>query len=176
MRRAAAGDQVAFRSLVVQYQNVVFGVAFTVLGDVHDAEDAAQEAFLRLHRSLSRYRGDAALGTWVFRLSLTAALDRRRWLARRRASSAAELPPTTVDAGVPPEVHAEARALLKAMARLAPALRAPLVLREVYGYPYAEIAAQLGTPVGTVKAAVHRGRAALLEELRGRMTPEGEDE
>jgi RNA polymerase sigma-70 factor (ECF subfamily) len=173
IQRAAAGDADAFREIVLRYERLVFGVAYTVLGDSYDAEDAAQEAFLRLHRGLPRYRGEAAFGTWVFRLAVTAALDQRRWLSRRAGVPLDTLP------GSPqatPEQRAEAEQLLTAMAALSAALRAPLVLREVYGYEYAEIAALLGKPVGTVKAAVHRGRAALVEELgRGRAL-EGEGE
>ena len=171
IQRAAAGDTDAFHSLVQRYQRLVLGVAYTVLGDWHDAEDAAQEAFLRLHRGLPQYRAEAAFGTWVFRLAVTAALDQRRRLWRR-AGAPLGPPPGLPEAT--PEQRAEAAELLAAMAALSAALRAPLVLREVYGYEYAEIAALLGKPVGTVKAAVHRGRAAVLEKLERRRAPEGE--
>jgi RNA polymerase sigma-70 factor, ECF subfamily len=171
IQRAAAGDTGAFREIVLRYERLVFGVAYTVLGDSYSAKDAAQEAFLRLHRGLPRYRGDAAFGTWVFRLAITAALDQRRW-SSRRAVVPLETPPASLQAT--PEQRAEAQELLTAMAALSAALRAPLVLREVYGYEYAEIAALLGKPVGTVKAAVHRGRATLVEELGRRRAPEGE--
>jgi len=171
IQRAAAGDNDAFREIVRRYERLVFSVAYTVLGDACEAEDAAQEAFLRLHRGLSRYRGEAAFGTWVFRLAITAALDQRRWLSRRALVPLDPLPATPQ---ATPEQRAEAEELLAAMAALSAALRAPLVLREVYGYEYAEIAALLGKPVGTVKAAVHRGRATLVEELGRRRAPEGE--
>jgi RNA polymerase sigma-70 factor (ECF subfamily) len=171
IQRAAGGDADAFREIVLHYERLVFGVAYTVLGDSYDAEDAAQEAFLRLHRGLPRYRGEAALGTWVFRLAVTAALDQRRWLSRRAVVPLDTLPASPQ---ATPEQRADAEELLTAMAALSAALRAPLVLREVYGYEYAEIAALLGKPVGTVKAAVHRGRAALVEELERRRAPEGE--
>jgi RNA polymerase sigma-70 factor (ECF subfamily) len=174
VERAAAGDVAAFRSLVERYERLVFGVAYTVLGDRCEAEDAAQEAFLRLHRSLPRYRAEAAFGTWVFRLAVTAALDQRRRLLRRAAVRPDPPPMQAPEAS--PEQWAEAAELLAAMAALSSALRAPLVLREVYGSEYAEIAALLGKPVGTVKAAVHRGRAALLQELQRRRMPEGEEE
>jgi RNA polymerase sigma-70 factor (ECF subfamily) len=159
--RAVAGDTAAFGAIVVRYQQLVFSVAYLVLGDVAEAEDAAQEAFLRLYRALPRYRAEAAFGTWVFRLAVTAALDHRRRLVRRPAVPHAEVPLAVAgEAGA--EQLAEARELLAAIARLSPALRAPLVLRAVYGYEYAEIAALLGKPVGTVKAAVHRARQVLM--------------
>jgi RNA polymerase sigma-70 factor (ECF subfamily) len=171
IRRAADGDTDAFREIVRRYERLVFSVAYTVLGDVCEAEDAAQEALLRLHRGLARYRGEAAFSTWVFRLAITAALDQRRWSQRRTTVSSDPLPEAPQ---ATPEQRAEAHELLTAMAALSPSLRAPLVLREVYGYEYAEIAALLGKPVGTVKAAVHRGRATLVEDLGRRRAPEGE--
>lgn len=171
IQRAATGDASAFREIVLRYERLVFGVAYTVLGDPYEAEDAAQEAFLRLHRGLPRYRGEAAFGTWVFRLAITAALDQHRWLSRR---AVVPLDPLPQSPQATPEQRAAAAELLTAMAALSAALRAPLVLREVYGYEYAEIAALLGKPVGTVKAAVHRGRAVLVEELGRRRAPEGE--
>jgi RNA polymerase sigma-70 factor, ECF subfamily len=172
IRRAAGGASDAFRGLVLRYERLVFGVAYTVLGDRHEAEDAAQEAFLRMHSALPRYRAEAAFGTWVFRLAVTAALDQRR-RASRRATALMDSPPIELREATP-EQRAEAAELLGAMAALSPALRAPLVLREVYGYEYAEIAALLGKPMGTVKAAVHRGRAAVVEELQRRRAPGGE--
>jgi RNA polymerase sigma-70 factor (ECF subfamily) len=169
LTRAAAGDPAAFRALVERYQHLVFGCAYTVLGDRQDAEDAAQDAFLRLHRSLGGYRGEAQFTTWLFRLAVSAAVDHRRRRQRRFSAAATDAMPEVLGR---PDVSAgdreRARRLLEAMAELPPAQRAPLALREVYGYEYGEIAALLGRPVGTVKAAVHRGRQALREALERR--------
>jgi RNA polymerase sigma-70 factor (ECF subfamily) len=100
------------------------------------------------------------------RLAVTAAIGHRRRRLRRICATTADAVPEVV-AG--PEVSADerevARRLLATMAQLPPAQRKPLVLREVYGYEYAEIAALLGRPVGTVQAAVHRGRRALRAAL-----------
>jgi RNA polymerase sigma-70 factor (ECF subfamily) len=169
LERATAGDRDACRSLVERYQGMVYGVAVSVLGDAGEAEDAAQEALLRVFRGLRRYRGEAAFTTWVFRVAVNAAVDQAR---RRRRTIFA--PPRDLDAVLPrlapgadqtAERAERCRRILAAMGRLRPALRRPLVLREVYGLGYEEIGSLLGRPVGTVKAAVHRGRAALLVEL-----------
>jgi RNA polymerase sigma-70 factor (ECF subfamily) len=168
LERAAAGDREACRAVVERYQGMVCTVAANVLGDAGEAEDAAQEALLRVFRGLRSYRGEASFTTWVFRVAVNAALDQAR---RRRRSF---LPPRDPDAAplqlAPgPEQTAEqlerCRIVLAAMGRLRPAVRHALVLREVYGLDYEEIGDLLGRRLGTVKAAVHRGRAALLAEL-----------
>jgi RNA polymerase sigma-70 factor (ECF subfamily) len=168
LESAAAGDREAARLLVGRYERMVYGVAVNVLGDAGEAEDAAQEAFLRVFRSLSRYRGESSFTTWVFRVAVNASLDQER---RRRRGFA---PPRDPEAALPlltpgPEQTAEdlerCRSVLAAMRGLQPALRRPLVLREVYGLGYEEIGLLLGRPLGTVKAAVHRGRTALLAAL-----------
>ena len=83
--RASRGDQAAFSALVEHYQHEVYTAAYLLLGNAQDAEDAAQEAFLRAYRGLARYRGEAAFGTWLFRVAVRAAADqrRRRWRMRR---------------------------------------------------------------------------------------------
>jgi RNA polymerase sigma-70 factor, ECF subfamily len=168
LERAGAGDRDAFRALVDRYQGMIFSVAVNMLGDAGEAEDAAQEAFLRVFRGLCLYRGEAAFTTWVFRLAVNAAADQAR---RRRRVFA---PPRDPDAALPrlapgadqtAEQAERCRRALAAMGGLRPALRRPLVLREIYGLGYEEIGDLLGRPVGTVKAAVSRGRAALLAAL-----------
>ena len=174
LERARAGDADAFVELVVHYQELVAGVAFTMTGNRQDAEDVAQEAFLRVYRGLRGFRGEAAFTTWVFRVVVSAAQDHRR---RRRRSLAAppdgELAFVVGRREATVEERERAHAVLAAMATLRPALRGPLVLREVYGLEYGEISGLLGRPVGTVKAAVHRGRRALLTELQGRGAYDG---
>lgn len=168
LERAAAGDREAARLLVERYENMVYGVAVNVLGDAGEAEDAAQEAFLRVFRGLPRFRGEASFTTWVFRVAVNASLDQAR--RRRRGFAPSRDPEAALPLLAPgPEQTAEelerCRSVLAAMRGLRPALRRPLVLREVYGLDYEEIGALLGRPLGTVKAAVHRGRAALLAAL-----------
>jgi len=168
LERAKVGDREASRLLVERYERMVFAVCVNVLGDAGEAEDAAQETFLRVFRDLRRYRGEAAFTTWVFRVAANAALDQAR---RRRRRFAPPREPDVVLPQMAPGVEQTAeqvercRSVLAAMGRLRPALRGPLVLREVYGLTYEEIGDLLGRPLGTVKAAVHRGRAKLLAAL-----------
>lgn len=167
--RAAEGDRDAWKAVVERYQGLVYSVAYTIIGDRTEAEDAAQEAFLRVFRSLRRYRGEASFATWIYRVAISAAVDhRRRRRARGRASDlSADVGPPRFSPG-PELTHEQAercRTVLAAMGALRPALRKPLVLREVYGLGYDEMAQLLGRPVGTLKAAVHRGRRALVAAL-----------
>jgi len=165
--RAATGDRRAARVLVERYQRLVYSVAWKLCGDGQEADDIAQEAFLRVLRGLPGFRQEARLSTWIFRVTVSAALDYRRREERRAAPQTAVGVPPRLEPG--PEVTVEqleqCRAVLDAMGGLGPAVRHPLVLREVYGLHYEEIGALLDKPVGTVKAAVHRGRAALLRML-----------
>lgn len=177
LERACSGDRDACRLIVERYESLVFAVAVNVLGDAQEAEDAAQEAFLRVFLSLPRYRGEAAFSTWVFRVAVNAALDQDR--RRRRRSlpwrdDAAEVPRLAPGLDQTVEQCERCHEVLAAMGRLRPALRRPLVLREVYGLRYEEIGDLLGRPLGTVKAAVHRGRAALVAALE--QAGDGKDE
>lgn len=162
---AAAGDQQAFRLIVERYQTMVYSIAYNVLGSHVDAEDAAQEAFLRCYRCLAEYRGEASFSTWLYRVALTTAVDYRR--RERRRPQPVDVPDVADD--VEPELHGLTAAdLTAALADLPEDYRTPTVLRDVYGLPYQEIADITGRPLGTVKVMVHRGRASLRLRLRAR--------
>jgi len=163
LARAAAGDHQAFRLIVERYQTMVYSVAYNVLGTHVDAEDAAQDAFLRCYRSLPQYRSEASFSTWLFRLALTTAVDSRR--RARRQPEAAEMPEIADERGGPEE-SANALTLVGALGDLPEDYRTPTVLRDVYGLPYQEIAELTRRPLGTVKVMVHRGRAALRLRLK----------
>jgi RNA polymerase sigma-70 factor, ECF subfamily len=162
---AAAGDKQAFSLIVKRYQGMVYSVAYNVLGNQTDAEDAAQESFLRCYRKLPQYRSEARFSTWLFRLALTTSVDYRR-RERRRPE-----PVETPDLGetVTPELGEgiTAAALVEALQGLPHDYRVPTVLRDLYGLPYHEIAEITARPLGTVKVMVHRGRASLRLRLRG---------
>jgi RNA polymerase sigma-70 factor (ECF subfamily) len=163
LARAAAGDVDAFKTIVERYQGMVYSVAYNVLGNHSDAEDAAQEAFLRCYRKLPQYRGEATFSTWLFRLALTATVDYQRRERRR---------PEPVE--VPDVANGEAElgdgitaaTLTSALHDLPEDYRVPTVLRDIYGMPYQEIADVTARPLGTVKVMVHRGRASLRLRLR----------
>jgi RNA polymerase sigma-70 factor (ECF subfamily) len=163
--RAMEGDKEAFARLVERYQRMVYTLAYNTLGSHVDAEDAAQEVFLRAYRKLPGFRGASAFSTWLFRLAVNTVIDYQR--RESRAPVPAEVPEAPG--------HAESEALqrigyghlMAALADLPPDYRLPVVLRDVYGLEYREIARVLGRPLGTVKAYVHRGRSALRLRLRG---------
>ena len=162
LARAAAGDVDAFTTIVERYQGMVYSVAHNVLGNHTDAEDAAQEAFLRCYRKLPQYRGEATFSTWLFRLALTASVDYQR--RERRRPEPVEVPDM---AGDEPELGdgISAAMLTAALHDLPDDYRVPTVLRDIYGLPYQEIADLTARPLGTVKVMVHRGRASLRLRL-----------
>ena len=166
LARASEGDAQAFKLIVERYQGMVYSVAYNVLGDRTDAEDAAQEAFLRCYRALPQFRGDATFSTWLFRLALTASVDYKR--REKRHPEPVEAP-DLVDLAAPQLGDGvDAATIVAALHDLPEDYRVPTVLRDVYGLPYQEIAETTGRPLGTVKVMVHRGRASLRLKLRAR--------
>ena len=162
LARAAKGDAQAFTLIVERYQGMVYSVAFSVLGNHTDAEDAAQEAFLRCYRKLPQFRSEASFSTWLFRVALTAAVDHRR--RERACPEPVDVPDTA--AAADPGDGPGAAAIVAALGDLPEDYRLPTVLRDVYGLPYQEIAEITRRPLGTVKVMVHRGRASLRLKLR----------
>ncbi len=164
LARAVAGDREAFRTIVERYQTMVYSVAYNVLGNHADAEDAAQDAFLRCYRSLPQYRSEASFSTWLFRLALTTAVDARR--RERRRPEPVDVPDVAGETPAGLAGGVDAATIARALSDLPEDYRTPTVLRDLYGLPYQEIAELTGRPLGTVKVMVHRGRAALRLRLR----------
>lgn len=183
VERWREGDSKAFEALVIRHQRRVFGLLFRMLGNREEAEDAAQETFLNLHRHGHRFRRESRFSTFVYRVAVNAALNRRRSLGRRRAhlerladrSQTGESAPTTPR---DPEAQASGdqirRRVQAEIASLAPALRVPLVLFDIEGMPYSEIAGVLDIAEGTVKSRIHRARLALRERLEDLAVETGE--
>jgi RNA polymerase sigma-70 factor (ECF subfamily) len=172
-----AGDLGAFEALVRRYQDRVYRLLYRMLGTAADAEDAAQETFLNLHRHGHRFRGEARFSTFVYRVAANTALNRRRTLGRTRAriERLAEHQATGHDLPDRPEGPEQAtlgrelrEQVHEALATLPEKLRLPLVLFDIEGLPYAEVSDVLGIAEGTVKSRIHRARNALRE----RLTPE----
>lgn len=164
--QARAGDRGALAELVSRYERRAYGVALRLLGHRADAADAAQEALMRVYRCLHRFRGEAAFSTWLFRVVTNVCLDELKRRKRRPQHLTAD---PYAQAGAPgpvgPEEVAERRRLQAvvqaALQGLPEDYRVALVLRDMRGYTYEEIATGLGCAVGTVKSRVHRGRRAL---------------
>jgi RNA polymerase sigma-70 factor (ECF subfamily) len=170
-----AGDTGAFEVLVRRHERRVFGLVFRMLGNRQEAEDVAQEAFLALHRHGHRFRGEARFSTFVYRVAANAALNRRRSLGRRRSREEAlaqrqdagdDLPSTPrdpEDAASGGEIQARVQSALLELPR---DLRMAVVLYDIEGQSYGEIAQALRIPEGTVKSRIHRARIALRDRLK----------
>ena len=173
--RAASGDASAFQALVEQHRTMVYRVAYQFAGNHYDAEDIAQEVFIKVYRSLDKFRQDAQLSSWMYRIVMNACIDHRR-----RHSPAAAAPfgeeaeqkmLNTPEETPGPEARAYAGELGEVLeteiARLPPGQRIVFVMRHHQGLKLCEIASALGLAEGTVKrqlhAAVHRLRHALTQ-------------
>ena len=176
--RCVAGDEAACADLVAAHQRTVFNLAFHLLGDRDEALDLSQEVFLRVFRTLSRFRGQSALRTWIYRIVVNQARNRQRWWRRRRRTDLVSLDDHLERCGdleatgevLPDRLLASketAARIWAAMEQLPFDQRTALVLREVDGLRYEEIAFSLDVAVGTVKSRLTRARQALREELLG---------
>jgi RNA polymerase sigma-70 factor (ECF subfamily) len=183
--RWKAGDENAFETLVRRHHQRVFRLLVRMMGNREEAEDVCQEAFLSLHRHGKRFRAESRFSTFVYRVAANAALNRRRSLGRSRAriqklgqrqAAGDDLPfsprdPEDATAGAELTGHVR-----EALSNLSPSLRLPVIMYDIEGVPYAEIAEVLGVAEGTVKSRIHRARQALREELQGRLHELVEDD
>ncbi len=168
--RAQAGDRQAFSGLVRRHQTTVYRVCYRVLGDQEDAEDAAQEAFIRAYRKLDTFMGQSAFKTWLLRLTVNVSLNER---GRRKSVVYLDGADPDGEARPAPEpgpedelLRAEAAAQLHRCLQSLPLNhRAAVILRDLEGFSYGEVAAALAVPEGTAKGWAHRGRARLKELL-----------
>jgi len=169
LARLKAGDTKAFETLVITYQHRVFGVALRMLGSRAEAEDIAQETFLRAHRAVGEFRGEARLGTWLYAIASRLCLNRIASAPRRleRADDAAllRLPAPGADAASALERSELEAALQQAIAALPEERRIVVVLRDLEGLDYEEVAEVLGLPLNTVRTRLHRARLDLKAKL-----------
>lgn len=161
LERAQSGDLEAFELLLRSYQRQVLGTAYRLLGGMEDAQDAAQEVFLRLFRNLKRLQSEELLGAWLYRVTVNVCND--AWQKRRPASDILDL--DLASPAPDPETMAgqseRQRAALRGLATLAQKERAALVLREVEGLSTREVAGILGSTEVTVRAQISTARAKL---------------
>jgi RNA polymerase sigma-70 factor (ECF subfamily) len=169
------GRQEAFTELVRRHQDHLYALVYRLVPDRDQAADAVQEAFLNAYRNLASYRG-GSVKSWLGRIAINAAMDLQRSRKRRPAQPFPEFedeswqPPAEPDEEPEAKVVAAERtkALAAALAKLPDEQRTCIVLFDVQGYDYAEIAAAVGMPLGTVKSRIHRGRLALRAALEAR--------
>jgi RNA polymerase sigma-70 factor (ECF subfamily) len=181
LARLRRGDERAFTELIRRHQDRVFDLGYRMLGDRQEAEDLSQEIFVAVHRGLKTFRGDSKLSTWIFRVAKNHCLNRLVYLRRHgagRTQGLDEGPEPTVDpAAARPDrqlERRERRAILeRALAELDEAQRMIVVLRDIEGLDYEEIAGVLDEPLGTVKSRLHRARAALAQVVARLEAEEG---
>jgi RNA polymerase sigma-70 factor (ECF subfamily) len=177
IQRCLSGDESAHAALVFEHHRLVLGLATHLLGDREEALDLSQEVFLRVFRTLHRFRGQSSLRTWIFRIVVNQVRNRQRWWRRKHRSNQVSLDEHIrdhgelvlgADASTPDRELARKELtsrLTKAIQNLPFEQRTALVLREIEGLRYEEIAFSLGLPVGTIKSRLTRARQALREEL-----------
>ena len=177
-----AGSEAAFALLIAQYSHPVYSLMARSLRDSADAADVTQEVFVKVFRNISGFHGDSSLRTWIYRIALHEASNQRRWWNRHKKQELTIDAPLENDEG---ETFCLADALAStsaspydcaartelehritsALQTLPEAFREVVVLREIEGFGYEEIAEILGVNIGTVKSRLTRGRAALREAL-----------
>jgi RNA polymerase sigma-70 factor (ECF subfamily) len=182
VRLAQAGDAKAFEALVVKYQRRIARHVARYAKAAGDVEDVVQETFIRAYRGLASFRGDSSFYSWLYRIATNAALSHLR---RRPADVLLgdEAPEEREDAFEPGVSDAEnpertlmakqiAETVQRALAKLQPELAEALMLYEVEGKPYAEIAGMLGIPIGTVRTRIFRAREFIAKRLEPVLEPQ----
>ena len=175
MPRCRVGDEAAWRELVTRHTRRVFGLAYRFTGRVDEAEDLTQEVFVKVYQTLGRYReNDGPFGGWLMAVARNHAIDRYRRGRQERLHRAED--PALLDSVPAREEHPvaglereERKRLVHSGLRALPVeLRLPLILCDLQGLPYEEIASELGIPLGTVKSRINRARLELAKRLVAR--------
>jgi RNA polymerase sigma-70 factor (ECF subfamily) len=192
LRRACNGDRGAFGQLVVLYQDRLFNAVLRLVGDRDEAAELTQEAFTRGLESLDAFRGESGPYTWLFRIAINLSISRLRKLQRHRVFSldrpsngqtsqgsaryddqAAGLldrsRPVPQEPPAAMEQRERAEQVLAAMGRIDPEYRAVLIMRDIEGFDYQQMANVLSLPLGTLKSRLFRARTALRDELKAYM-------
>jgi RNA polymerase sigma-70 factor, ECF subfamily len=177
IHRCAEGDDIACAELMAEHQRMVIQLAMNLLGDRDEALDLSQEVFLRVFRTIHRFRGQSSLRTWIYRIAVNQARNKHRFWRRRHRADQVSLDQHIAAHGefrsggntTPDRLLAQkelASQLQNALDALPFDQRTAIVLREVDGMSYEEIAFSLGVAVGTVKSRLTRARQALRNQLR----------
>jgi RNA polymerase sigma-70 factor, ECF subfamily len=176
--RLRAGENAAFEELVGEYQPLVHSLSQRILGNAEDARDAAQETFIKVYRHLARFRGDASLKTWICRIAINQARSHERWFRRRRRDGTHSLDADDgqfvrlghlKSSAASPEAATLAqerhRQIERALTELKSDFRIAVILRDVEGMTYEEMAVVLEISIGTVKSRIARGREMIRSQL-----------
>lgn len=179
--RLQANEDAAYDELVRTYNASIYHVAYRMLGDSSEASDVVQEIFLKVFRNIAGFKGEAALKTWIFRVAFSEILNRLRWWKRRYRFSTVSLDEQhngvngngnghyVTDSRPTPEEMLQSKeqeaAIQQALEKLSGDHRSIIVLRDIEGFSYGEIADVLGVSIGTVKSRLARARADLKKSL-----------
>lgn len=177
------GVEGAYEELLNRFQQPVYNLALRLLGDATEASDVVQEVFLKVFRNIGSFRGHSTLKTWIYRITVNEAHNARRWFFRHRRREV-ELDTNPEDSrhwkeAIPDRrrspyevaVEREQHVMIEAaLGRMNPIFREAVVLRDITGLSYEEIAEILSVSLGTVKSRILRGREALREQLAGSLS------
>lgn len=183
LERLKASEAEAFDQLITKFSGELYGLLFRLTGNAEEAQDLTQETFLRVVQSVNSFRGDASLKTWLFRIAINQARNRRRWWLARKLNLTFSLDAGMErddtpslrellkdDSQISPEdavlQHEQSAKLQEALQELSPNFREAVVLRDIEGLSYEQIAAALETGIGTVKSRIARGREELRRKLK----------
>ena len=172
IERASGGDPSAFNQLMAMHEKRMYAVALRMFANREDAQDCLQEAMLRIYRAIGGFKGQSSFSTWVYRITMNTCLDELRRKKNRPNTSLDNL----LDQGWSPSdgdnvperraIQSETRKMLAGAIRELPEdMRSAIVLQDVQGYSYDEIAQMLDVNVGTIKSRISRGREKLREKL-----------
>ena len=184
IERLKRGDAAAFEILVNERSGEIFGLLYRLTENAEEARDLTQETFLRAFQSIAHFRGESDLRTWIYRIAINQARNRWRWWRRRRRDATVSIDAVDTNGGRPalvatlksdsatdPEqdtlAHERERVLRKALSSLRRVYREAVILRDIEGFTYEEIATALDISVGTVKSRLARGRQELRRKLEG---------
>jgi RNA polymerase sigma-70 factor (ECF subfamily) len=183
IERLKRGDAAAFDILVTERSGEIYGLLYRLTENAEEARELTQETFLRAFQSIGHFRGESDLRTWIYRIAINQARNRWRWWRRRRRDVTVSLDSTDDNGSRPlaatlradesrnPErdalAHERERALRKALSSLRGVYREAVVLRDIEGLAYEEIAVALDISIGTVKSRLARGRQELKRKLEG---------
>ncbi|HEV2834459.1 MAG TPA: sigma-70 family RNA polymerase sigma factor [Pyrinomonadaceae bacterium] len=183
IERLKRGDAAAFETLVNERSGEIYGLLYRLTESSEEARDLTQETFLRAFQSIGHFRGESDLRTWIYRIAINQARNRWRWWRRRRRDSTISIDAPAANGhpslagtlkaedGRDPEkdalAHERERALRKALSTLKSVYREAVVLRDIEGFAYEEIAVALDISIGTVKSRLARGRQELRRKLEG---------
>lgn len=177
VERCRANDDAAFSEVVARYKAKIYNYVYRMTGSADDAEDLTQEVFIRLYTSIDSFRGQSSLNTWLFRIAGNLCIDRFRRVKNRVPAYSLDEPVGEGDVQtqeVADETYAPHRLLQNAemaeqiqaaLSKLPEKLRAPLLLHDIEGLPYEEIAQIAGCPLGTVKSRLFNARMQLRRHL-----------